>query len=134
MRPESARPYRVLCVEDDADIRAIAELALADIGGFETRLCASGDDGLKEAVDFAPDLVILDVMMPGMDGPETLRALRQLPDLGPVPVVFMTARLQDSEVADYLAQGVIGVIPKPFDPLTLAEELRALMASAMAQQ
>ncbi|MBN7770177.1 response regulator [Marinobacter daepoensis] len=122
-------PERVLYVEDDADIRSVAELALADVGGFCVCLCASGQEALAQIDDFGPDLVLLDVMMPGMDGPQTLQALKQRPRGLDVPVVFMTARLQPSEIEEYRALGAIGVIPKPFDPMTLADDIRALLAS-----
>lgn len=120
---------RILYVEDDPDIRAVAELALVDVGGFEVQLCESGQQALELVGNFEPDLVLLDVMMPGMDGPATLNALRNLDGGFDVPVVFMTARLQPAEIEEYRAQGAIGVIPKPFDPMTLAEEIRALVAS-----
>jgi len=84
-------PRRVMYVEDDPDIRAIAEIALQDVGGFTAALCESGTEALAVAPGFAPELVLLDVMMPGMDGRSTLRALRQLPGMAEVPVIFMTA-------------------------------------------
>lgn len=120
-------PDKILYVEDDPDIRAIAEIALQDVGGFTARLCESGAEALEQAPDFAPDLVLLDVMMPGMDGPATLRALRQVPGLETVPVIFMTARLQRSEIAEYRALGAAGVIPKPFDPMTLSEQIADIL-------
>ena len=124
---------RILYVEDDPDIRAVAELALVDVGGFETCLCESGQQALAQIDDFEPDLVLLDVMMPGMDGPQTLQALRNRPEGLKVPAVFMTARLQPSEVEEYRAMGAIGVIPKPFDPMTLGDQIRELVdASADA--
>lgn len=119
---------RVLYVEDDPDIRAVAELALVDVAGFEARLCESGQQALEQVDDFQPDLVLLDVMMPGMDGPETLRALQERPGGLPVPAVFMTARLQPDEIEEYRAMGAIGVIPKPFDPMTLGDQIRELLA------
>lgn len=121
------RRERILYVEDDPDIREVAELALVDVGGFEVCLCESGAQAVAQVDGFAPDLILLDVMMPAMDGPETLRALKKRPGGLKVPVVFMTARLQPSEQASYLALGAIGVIPKPFDPMTLANEIRTLM-------
>ncbi|MGO1234042.1 MAG: response regulator [Marinobacter sp.] len=119
---------RVLYVEDDPDIRAVAELALVDVGGFEALLCESGQQALERIDDFNPDLVLLDVMMPGMDGPQTLRALQDRPSGLPAPAVFMTARLQPAEVEEYRAMGAIGVIPKPFDPMTLGDQIRDLYA------
>ncbi|MGC8120347.1 response regulator [Marinobacter sp. VGCF2001] len=123
---------KVLYVEDDADIRSIAELALRDVGGLDVSLCESGPEALSRIDDFSPDLVLLDVMMPGMDGPQTLQALQQRPQGLDVPVVFMTARLQPSEIEEYLALGAIGVIPKPFDPMTLADDIRALLTTTDA--
>lgn len=118
---------RVLCVEDDPDIRAIAELALGDVGGFDVKLCASGTEALSVVDDFQPELVLLDVMMPGMDGPETLRALRACESLQSTPVIFMTARLQPDEIKEYLELGAIDVIPKPFDPMTLGEQIGGIL-------
>ncbi|WP_206074344.1 response regulator [Marinobacter fuscus] len=129
MSNDARMPEKVLYVEDDPDIRSIAELALRDVGGFTACLCESGAEALAVIDDFQPDLVLLDVMMPGMDGPQTLKALQSRPQGLPVPVVFMTARLQPAEIEEYLALGAIGVIPKPFDPMTLADEIRRLAAA-----
>lgn len=120
---------RVLYVEDEQDIRTVARLALEMVGGLEVKICASGEEALREAVAFAPDMILLDVMMPGMDGPTTLHNLRGLPELAQVPVAFMTAKVQPAEVAQYKALGAKGVIPKPFDPMTLAAQVRALWAA-----
>lgn len=128
MSEQSELPEKVLYVEDDPDIRAIAEIALQDVGGFTARLCESGAEALEAAPAFAPDLVLLDVMMPGMDGPATLKALRRVPGLATVPVIFMTARLQRSEIEEYRALGAVGVIPKPFDPMTLSEQIADILA------
>lgn len=117
---------RVLYVEDEQDIRTIAKLALEMVGGLEVKICATGEEALREAEAFAPDMVLLDVMMPGMDGPTTLQHLRAIPGLTHVPVVFMTAKVQPAEVAQYKAMGAKGVIPKPFDPMTLAAQVRAM--------
>lgn len=115
---------RILYVEDDPDIQAIAMMVLETISGFTLAPCSSGAEALQKAVAFKPDLVLLDVMMPGMDGPETLKGLRAFPELASTPVVFMTAKVQPQEVEGYLNLGAIGVIAKPFDPMTLAQELR----------
>lgn len=123
-------PRRVMYVEDDPDIRAIAEIALQDVGGFTAALCESGTEALAVAPGFAPELVLLDVMMPRMDGRSTLRALRQLPGMAEVPVIFMTARLQRSEIREYRDLGAIGVIPKPFDPMTLSEQIAQILTDA----
>lgn len=121
---------KILLVEDEPDIRAVAQLALEVVGGFTVRLCESGEAALAAQAEFAPDLVLLDVMMPGMDGPATLAALRALPQGGDVPVVFMTAKVQPAEIAGYCRIGAIGVVAKPFDPMTLADTLRGLWAAA----
>ncbi|HEY0553650.1 MAG TPA: response regulator [Thermoanaerobaculia bacterium] len=119
---------RILFVEDDPDIQVVATLALESLGGFSVLGCGSGTEALARFAGFAPDLVLLDVMMPGMDGPATLEALRRLPK-GNVPVVFMTARVQAHEVLQYREMGAVDVIAKPFDPMTLAETVQTLWRS-----
>jgi len=117
---------RILHVDDDEDIRVIADLALTMVGKFEVLQCASGQEATEKAADFAPDLFLLDYMMPCKDGEQTLRELRELPGLLHVPVVFMTARVQQ-DVADELRQkGALDVITKPFDPMDLADQLRQI--------
>ena len=118
---------RVLYVEDDPDIRAVGTFALG-IGGLTVNSCASGNEALAAADGFRPQLILLDVMMPGMDGPATLRALRELDATSATPVVFMTAKVQPKEVAVYRDMGAVEVIPKPFDPMTLATVIRAIFA------
>ncbi len=120
---------RILYVEDEPDIQAVAKIALEMVGGFTLQVCSSGQEALDSAEGFAPQLVLLDVMMPGMDGPTTLQNLRQLPALASVPVVFMTAKVQPQEVAHYKSLGAVDVIPKPFDPMSLAEQVRAIWAA-----
>lgn len=117
---------KVLCVEDEADIRTVAELALASVGGFQVLLCSSGAEAVEKAAGFKPDIMLLDVMMPGMDGPDTLRALRALPGLATVPAVFLTAKAMPSEVARYKKLGALDVIAKPFDPMTLADHVERI--------
>jgi CheY-like chemotaxis protein len=117
---------RILHVDDDEDIRSIADIALKLVGQFELLQCASGKKATEQAEVFCPDLFLLDYMMPEMDGEETFRELRSLPGLGRVPVVFMTARV-DNEFANRLRRdGALDVIAKPFDPMDLANQLRAL--------
>ena len=115
---------RVLYVEDEPDIQAVAKLALEMVGGFTVKICSSGDEALREAEAGAPDMILLDVMMPGMDGPTTLSRLRQLPSLARTPVAFMTAKVQPAEIAHYKSLGAQSVIPKPFDPMSLAGQVR----------
>jgi len=121
---------RVMLVEDEEDIRAVAEVALETVGGFTLKACASGKEALESIEEFAPQLFILDVMMPGMDGPETLRAIRKLPEHTSTPAVFMTAKVQSEEIASYLAEGALSVIPKPFDPMTLADRVQEIWRSS----
>lgn len=120
-------PHRILYVEDEPDIRTIARIALENIGGFSARICSSGPEALEAVTEFKPDCILLDVMMPGMDGPSVLKALRQLPECATIPVIFMTAKVQRSEVAQYRALGALDVIPKPFDPMTLASTILQIL-------
>jgi CheY-like chemotaxis protein len=114
---------KLLHVEDDADIREIARLALEVIGGLTVAQCATGAEAIRQAAEVQPDLFLLDMSMPDMDGVETLNALRALPGLGDVPAIFMTARAQLQEQAELLQQGAVAVISKPFDAMTLAQEI-----------
>lgn len=115
---------RVMCVEDDADIRMILAFSLGTVGGYEVRCCAGGLSALQEAPVFCPDLVLLDVMMPDLSGPETLLALRALPTMQGVPVVFLTAKAMPDELEQLLQHGATGLIVKPFDPMTLHNDIR----------
>lgn len=123
---------KILYVEDDPDIQAIAIMVLDSISGFTLEPCSSGNEAVSKAVAFGPDLVLLDVMMPGMDGPETLMALRKLTELANTPVVFITAKVQPQEVQGYLDLGAVGVIAKPFDPMTLSDQLKEIWAKVNA--
>jgi CheY-like chemotaxis protein len=115
---------RVMCVEDDADIRMILEFSLGSLGGYEVLACSGGRAALAQVGSFRPDLVLLDVMMPDLSGPETLDALRQLPEMRGVPVVFITAKAMPEEMEKLLGYGATGVIVKPFDPVSLPQQIR----------
>ena len=115
---------RVLHVEDDESIRAVTEVALQTVGHLSVLSCAGGREALEKAPAFNPQLILLDVMMPEMDGPSTLRELSALLDLSEIPVLFMTAKVQDKEVAQYRRLGAFDIIVKPFDPMTLADTLK----------
>ncbi|HSD59460.1 MAG TPA: response regulator [Burkholderiales bacterium] len=129
---EGAELKRVLHVDDDPDILAVTRMALEKIGGMMLRQCARGGEAPAAAIEFAPDLIVLDVMMPDMDGAATLKALRALPATAAIPVVFMTAKAQPEERASLLGLGALGVIVKPFNPLTLPDELRRIWAARPA--
>jgi CheY-like chemotaxis protein len=117
---------RILLVEDDPDIQTVACLGLKAVGGFTVEVCSSGSEAIQKAPIFAPDLILLDVMMPGMDGMTTLKALRELPQTLSTPVIFLTAKVQTHEVAYYKQLGVLDVIAKPFDPMTLSATLNRM--------
>ena len=115
---------RLLLVEDDPDVRLVASIALAP--DFEVEACASGEEALAALDRSVPDLVLIDVMMPRMDGIATLAALRKLPQAAELPAIFLTARAQPRELERYKAIGALGVIAKPFEPETLGDEVRRL--------
>ena len=118
--------HRILLVDDEADIRTVARLALEAVGGFEVRECPSGLAAPQTVADYQPQLILMDVMMPVQDGPETLKVLRTTPGLPPTPVVFMTAKVQPQEVSALRSLGALDVIAKPFDPMTLAQTVRQI--------
>lgn len=119
-------PQRILHVDDEPDIREIAVVTLTALGGFTVETCGSGPAAIEKATSFAPDLILLDVMMPGMDGPATLEILRKSSETAGIPVIFMTAKVQSHEVRHYIELGAAGVITKPFDPMTLCDQIREI--------
>ena len=119
---------RILYVEDEPDIQAVARMALEALGGFTVEVCSSGKEAIERAPVFQPQFILLDVMMPGMDGPTTLKGLRALPQTATTPVTFMTAKVQADEVAQYKALGAVDVIAKPFDPMSLASKVEQIWA------
>ena len=121
---------KILYVEDEPDIQMIARVALENVGGFELLVCSSGAEAVEKAAAFAPDMFLLDVMMPGMDGPTTLAELRKIPQLANTPVMFMTAKVQPQEVEFLKSLNVAEVIAKPFDPMGLANNIRESWAKA----
>jgi CheY-like chemotaxis protein len=123
---------KILHVEDDADIREIALIALETVGGLTVEQCASGKEAILRVAMFQPDLLLLDVMMPGMTGEETLQAFRAMPQFAATPVIFMTAKAQQSEVEKLKRQGALDVITKPFDPMELASQIVAIWQDGMA--
>ena len=122
---------KVLIIDDDRDIRSIACLSLSRVGGMDVIEAASGGEGVRKARDEAPDVILLDMMMPTMDGLETLAALLAQPATARIPVIFLTAKAVGSDVERLTALGAAGVLIKPFDPRTLADSVRALVQRAL---
>ena len=114
---------RVMCVDDDADILEVAKMCLETMADFEVFCCNSGKEALSRVAAINPDIILLDVMMPEMDGPSTLQGLLANPAAQHIPVVFMTARAQRAELEQYIQMGAASVIPKPFDPMTIAQQV-----------
>jgi CheY-like chemotaxis protein len=121
---------KVLIVDDEPDIRRIARLSLVRLGGMEVVEAANGDEALSAAGIERPDAILLDVMMPGRDGPSTLAALRADAATAAIPVVFLTAKAMVAEVERLRSLGAIGVLTKPFDPMTLAADLRSALEAS----
>lgn len=119
---------RVLVVDDDADIRRLAALSLEKVGGHEVRTTASGEEAVMTAAAWQPDVVILDLRMPGMDGPTILERLRQTEVTRNIPVVFMTASVHRSALVALTELSIAGVLEKPFDPMSFSAELAELLA------
>ena len=120
---------KIMIVDDDEDIRMISGLALRRIGGLEVVAVESGEEALACVREQRPDVILLDVMMPRLDGPATLERLRADPETAHVPVIFLTARAQKHELASYRDLGAVGVIVKPFDATSLADEVQQLLRS-----
>ena len=115
---------RILHVDDETDIRDVVALTLETIAGYKVESCESGTEALEKAIAFTHDLILLDIMMPGMDGPTTLQALRKNPQTASIPVVFVTAKVQPGDVSRYLELGALGVIVKPFGAKALCEHIQ----------
>jgi two-component system, OmpR family, response regulator len=120
---------KVLLVDDDNDLRRIAQISLKRVGKWTVLLASSGAEALKIATEQNPDVILLDVMMPGMDGPTTLSELRRNRGTASIPIIFLTAKVQTHEVDDYIDMGAIGVITKPFDPMLLPEEIVQMLGA-----
>lgn len=117
---------KIMLVEDDPDIQLIARLSLEVGGGYAVRVCGSGAEAVLTARADPPDLILLDMMMPGMDGLATMDALRELPEVATTPMVFFTANTQDQVRQELLRRGALGVIIKPIEPNALVEQIRDL--------
>jgi two-component system OmpR family response regulator len=121
---------RILHVDDEPDIRDLVEISLGLDPGFSVRSCASSEEALTVVAEWSPHLILVDVTMPGLDGPGMLVRLRASPETATIPVVFMTARAQTKELERFKALGATGVIAKPFDPMTLSEAVRGHLRAA----
>jgi two-component system, OmpR family, response regulator len=117
---------KIMLVEDDPDIQFITRLSLEIGGGYEVQVCGSGAEAVQSARAYAPDLILLDVMMPGMDGLATMDALRELPGVAATPMVFFTANTQDQVRQDLIRRGALDVITKPVEPNALVDQIRAI--------
>lgn len=122
---------KVLLVDDDSNIRTIAAIGLEDEPDWEIVEASSGSEALGLVSDFSPDVILLDMMMPGLDGLGTFELLREKRDLQTTPIIFMTAKVQPEEVERYITLGAAGVIIKPFDPITLASEIQGILKQAV---
>lgn len=118
---------RVLVVDDEPDIREIAQVSLELVAGWEIASATNGAEALQRAAELRPEAILLDVMMPDMDGPTTFRRLQENPDTARIPVIFLTAKVQAADRRFFADLGVAGVISKPFDPLQLAHEVQGLL-------
>jgi CheY-like chemotaxis protein len=115
--------HRILIIDDEDDIREVAALSLETVAGWEVAVASSGAQGLVRAAEYNPDAILLDVMMPGMDGPSTFRELRKNPLTARIPVLLLTAKVQSNDQRRFADLGVEAVLFKPFDPLTLSAQI-----------
>lgn len=117
---------KILYVEDQKDIQMIARVALESISHYEVKICDGGEQALDCMAKCSPDLILLDVMMPGIDGPGTMIEMRKREELQSIPVIFMTAKVLPNEVDELMSLGALGVISKPFDPVTLGSQIQEI--------
>lgn len=120
---------RALVIDDEEDVRFVAQVSLGRVGGMTVMVASGGEEGVALARNERPDFILLDMMMPGMDGAAVLRALRGSPDTAAIPVVFLTASAMTSEVRRLEELGAKAVILKPFDPMSLADDIRKILES-----
>jgi CheY-like chemotaxis protein len=123
-------PRKILIVDDEDDIREVAQMSLEMVGGWEVLAARSGRQAIEIAAREQPDAILLDVMMPAMDGPTTLRHLRQDEATREIPVIFLTAKVQGRERRGFGDLDVHGVIAKPFDPIALPGQVSAALEAS----
>lgn len=119
--------HRILIIDDEEDIREVAALSLETVAGWDVMMASSGAQGLARAVEYQPDAILLDVMMPGMDGPTTFCELRKNPATSRIPVLLLTAKVQASDQRRFADLGVDAVLFKPFDPMTLSTQIAGVL-------
>jgi CheY-like chemotaxis protein len=119
--------HKILIIDDEEDIREVAALSLETVAGWNVITANSGAQGLARAIEHQPDAILLDVMMPGMDGPTTFRELRKNPLTASIPVLLLTAKVQASDQRRFADLGVQSILFKPFDPLTLAQQISTVL-------
>lgn len=117
----------ILIIDDEDDIREVAALSLEATAGWQITTASSGADGIRAAASARPHAILMDVMMPGMDGPTTFRQMQLDPDTAGIPVLLLTAKVQGVDQRRFADLGVAGVLFKPFDPLTLADQICATL-------
>jgi len=122
----------ILLVDDDANIRKLAKMSLEKVGGYQVATAASGQEALDMLNVARPDVIVLDIMMPGLDGATILSRLKESVEHASIPVILMTAKVQCQEMDELLARGAVGVIIKPFDPLRLPEEIEQMLSGEPA--
>ena len=118
---------RILIIDDEDDIREVAALSLEIVAGWNVLTANCGTEGIDKAVAEQPDAILMDVMMPSMDGPTTFREMQKLPMISHIPVLLLTAKVQGVDQRRFAGLGVSGILFKPFDPLTLAEQMSAVL-------
>ena len=123
----SSVAHRILIIDDEDDIREVAALSLESVAGWDVVTANSGAQGLARAAECMPDAILLDVMMPGMDGPTTFRELRKNPLTARIPVLLLTAKVQANDQRRFADLGVEAVLFKPFDPLTLSNQIASVL-------
>ena len=126
MRLDPVKLQRIMLADDEPDILEISKIALETIGGYEVVVCTSGKDLLENLSAFDPDLIVVDVLMPDLTGPQVLEELRRVPEYADTPVIYLTGVMQREGEDDLRATGVVDVILKPFDPMTLADRLEGI--------
>lgn len=120
-------PRRILLVDDDPGIREVARTVLEMVGGYDVEIAASGLEGLEMARTSPPDAIVLDVMMPGLDGPGTFALLQEQPETRDVPVILLTAKTQPADLSRFASIGVAGMLSKPFDPMALSDQIAGIL-------